>query len=265
MSPSLQGQRIFVTGGSSGIGRGICERLGRENARVAVGFHSGDERAEQVAETIREAGGEAITVPADVSEENDVEVAFAQIGEAFGGLDSVVINAGLQADASLAEMSLDQWRKVMSVDLDGAFLVARAAVRHFQRRERDETETVGKLVFVSSVHEFIPWACHVNYASAKGGVEMLMKSIAQEVASKGIRANGIAPGAIKTPINEDVWSDEEKLEELLKIIPFGRLGETEDVAAAAAWLLSDESDYVTGTTLIVDGGMSLYPGFIGNG
>lgn len=258
-------QRIFVTGGSSGIGKGICLRLGREGARVGIGYHSGEERAREVADEIRDAGGKPQIIEADVSSEEDVEAAFSKLGETFGGLDGVVINAGLQADADIEEMSFDDWKKVMAVDLDGAFLCARAAIRHFQKRERRGAETVGKIVFVSSVHEFIPWAGHVNYAAAKGGVEMLMKSLAQEVASDGIRVNGVAPGAIKTPINEDVWGDEEKRQELLKIIPFGRIGETEDVAAAVSWLLSDESDYVTGSTLIVDGGMSLYPGFIGNG
>lgn len=258
-------QRVFVTGGSSGLGAGICRRLGREGAMVGVGYHSGEDRAEEVAADVRNFGGQAITIEANVAKENDVAAAFEKMISAFGGLDGVVINAGLQDDSNVEDMSFDAWRKVMSVDLDGAFLCARAAVRHFQKTRRQDTETVGKIVFVSSVHEFIPWAGHVNYAAAKGGVEMLLKSIAQEVASDGIRVNGIAPGAIKTSINEDVWGDEEKLKQLLKLIPVGRIGRPEDVAAAASWLLSDESDYVTGSTLIVDGGMSLYPGFIGNG
>lgn len=258
-------QRVFVTGGSSGIGKGICLRLGSAGARVGIGFHSGKERADEVAGEVQARGGEALCLEGDVSKEEDVERTFAEMTERFGGLDAAVINAGVQADADVEEMSFDDWKKVISVDLDGAFLCARAAIRHFQKTRRQKTETVGKIVFVSSVHEFIPWAGHVNYAAAKGGVEMLMKSLAQEVASDGIRVNGIAPGAIKTPINKEVWDDEEKRKELLTLIPFGRLGAPEDVAAAASWLLSDESDYVTGTTVIVDGGMSLYPGFIGNG
>jgi glucose 1-dehydrogenase len=261
----LKDKRIFVTGGSSGIGAGICRRLGKEGAHVAIGYHSGEDRAKEVAEDVQKAGGEGFPVELDASDEDSVAAAFASITDAFGGLDGFIANAGLQDDACVEDMSFDAWRKVMSVDLDGAFLTARAAVRHFLERPCPDKHARGKIVFVISVHEFIPWAGHVNYAAAKGGVTMLMQSLAQEVASDRIRVNGIAPGAIKTPINEDVWSDEEQRRKLLELIPYGRLGEVEDVAAAAVWLLSDESDYVTGTSLVVDGGMALYPSFIGNG
>ncbi|MEE4212111.1 MAG: SDR family oxidoreductase [Parvularcula sp.] len=260
-----EAQRILVTGGSSGIGEGICLRLARDGAKVGVAYHSGDERAQDVAGKAKDLGGEAVPVGVDVSDEDEVAAAFACMTRNFGGIDGIVINAGLQADADVEDMSFDEWRKVMAVDLDGAFLCAREAVRQFQQQARRGTETVGKIVFVSSVHAFIPWAGHINYAAAKGGVDMLMKSLAQEVASDGIRVNAIAPGAIRTPINEDVWSDEAKRRDLMKLIPFGRIGEVEDVANVAAWLLSDQSDYVTGTTIVVDGGMALYPGFIGNG
>jgi glucose 1-dehydrogenase len=258
-------QRILVTGGSSGIGTGICLRLAKDGADVGIGYHSGEDRAREVADDVQSRGGRGLPIEADVSDEDAVARAFDRMQDEFGGLDGVVINAGLQADADIEDMSFKEWRKVMAVDLDGAFLCAREAVRRFQKMGRRSTETVGRIVFVTSVHEFIPWAGHINYAAAKGGVEMLMKSLAQEVASDGVRVNGIAPGAIKTPINEDVWSDEDQMKDLLRLIPFGRIGEPEDVANAAAWLLSDESDYVTGSTLIVDGGMSLYPSFIGNG
>jgi glucose 1-dehydrogenase len=259
------GHRIFVTGGSSGIGEGIARRLGREGASVGIGFHSHEGQAQSVAEAIRADGGKALPLGGNVSDEEDVARSFSSMVEQFGGIDGLVINAGVQADADAEDMSADEWRKVMAVDLDGAFYCARAAIRELQKRKREDARIVGRIVFVTSVHAFIPWAGHVNYAAAKGGAEMLMKSLAQEVASDGIRVNAVAPGAIKTPINEDVWSDDAKLQELLQIIPTGRLGSTEDVAAAVSWLLSEESDYVTGVSLIVDGGMSLYPGFIGNG
>jgi glucose 1-dehydrogenase len=258
-------QRIFVTGGSSGIGEGIARRPGREGASVGVGYHSGEDEAKRIAAAIEDDGGRAVPIGGNVGDADDVAAAFEVMRETFGGVDGIVINAGVQADADAENMSTDDWRKVMSVDLDGSFFCAREATRAFQAKERGDARIVGRIVFVTSVHAFIPWAGHVNYAAAKGGAEMLMKSLAQEVASDGIKVNAVAPGAIKTPINEDVWSDDEKLEKLLQIIPTGRLGETEDVAAAVSWLLSKESDYVTGISLIVDGGMSLYPGFIGNG
>jgi glucose 1-dehydrogenase len=260
------GPVVFVTGGSSGIGEGAARRLGADGARVGVGYYHGEEAAGAIAREIAEAGGEAVAIGGNMAEENDVAGAFDRLQDRFGRIDGVVVNAGIQADACFAEMSLDDWRKVMAIDLDGAFLTSREAVRRMGRQDRrGGARSAGGIVFVTSVHQTIPWAGHANYAAAKGGVLMLMKSLAQEVAADGIRVNAVAPGAIETPINEEVWSDEEKRRALLGLIPYGRLGCPEDVAAAVAWLLSDEADYVTGTTLTVDGGMSLYPGFIGNG
>ena len=261
----LAGRAVFVTGGSGGIGEGVCVRLARAGAKVAVGYHSGREDAERVCRTVEEAGGEAVAVGGDVSDEEDVQRTFAEAAEALGPLYGAVVNAGLQADADVVDMSLAQWRKVMTVDLDGAFLTARAFLRQLGEAPPGGAAARGTLVFVTSVHQFIPWAGHANYAAAKGGVKVFMESLAQEVASQRVRVNAVAPGAIETPINEDVWSDDEKRKELLKLIPYGRLGQPEDVANAVAWLMSDEADYVTGTTLTVDGGMGLYPGFIGNG
>ena len=262
----LSGRAYLVTGGSGGIGEGIVTRLAAAGAKVGVGYHSAKDDADRVCAVVKEAGGEAVAIGGNVSDEDEVGAAFGEFLDAFGRCDGAVINAGLQDDADVAEMTLDQWRKVMTVDLDGAFLTAREALRRMEGQEpAPGARSRGALVFVTSVHQFIPWAGHANYAAAKGGVKVLMESLAQEVAARGIRANAVAPGAIKTPINEEVWSDEDARRDLLKLIPYGRLGQPEDVANAVAWLLSDEADYVTGTTLTVDGGMGLYPGFIGNG
>ncbi len=182
--------------------------------------------------------------------------------DAFGRIDILIANAGLQRDAPVTNMTLDQWRTVLDVNLTGQFLCAREAIKCFlDQGLSPASKALGKIICMSAVHEVIPWAGHVNYAASKGGIMLMMKSLAQEVAEKKIRVNGIAPGAIKTNINKASWSDPEKAKALLPLIPYGRLGEPEDVAKAAVWLASDESDYVTGTTLIIDGGMTLYPAF----
>jgi glucose 1-dehydrogenase len=263
----LKQQSALVTGGSSGIGAAVARSLAASGAKVAINFRSSREAAEAVAAEIVKAGGEAFAVEADVSSESDVEAMLAEIVERFGRLDILVANSGIQRDASFRDLSLDEWRRVLDVNLTGQFLCCRAAVRQFcaQEERQDLSRARGKIICMSSVHEVIPWAGHVNYAASKGGVMLMMKSLAQEVAPDRIRVNSIAPGAIRTPINEEAWSTEEALGQLLKLIPYGRIGEPEDVAKAAVWLASDESDYVTGTTLFVDGGMTLYPGFEDNG
>lgn len=258
----LHGRVVIVTGGSSGIGAGIARAFGRAGALVGVNYHGEPEGAEAVAEEVARAGGRAIAVGADVSEEADVEAMLARVEEEFGSLDVMVANAGLQQDAPFHELTLAQWRKVIDVNLTGQFLCARAAVRSFLARERKPGHRArGNVICMSSVHEAIPWAGHVNYAASKGGVMLMMKSLAQEVAEHGIRVNGIAPGAIRTPINREAWETPEAEAALLRLIPYGRVGDVEDVAKAALWLASDESDYVTGASLFVDGGMSLYPEF----
>jgi glucose 1-dehydrogenase len=206
-------------------------------------------------------------VEADVASEEAVESMVRQVLDRFGRLDILVANSGLQQDAPVREMTLDQWRGVIDVNLTGQFLCCRAAVRQFtaQAERPDLSRARGKIICMSSVHEVVPWAGHVNYAASKGGVMLMMKSIAQEVAPARIRVNAIAPGAIRTPINRAAWATEDALRKLLKLIPYGRIGEPEDIAKAAVWLASEESDYVTGTTLFVDGGMTLYPGFADNG
>jgi glucose 1-dehydrogenase len=263
----LKNQKALVTGGSSGIGEACALALGAAGAAVAVNYRSDKAEAERIAKSINDTGGEAVAIHADVSREDQVEAMFRQAIERFGTVDILVDNAGLQRDASFQDMTLEQWNSVIGVNLTGQFLCARAAVREFVRRGvvPSVSRAAGKIICMSSVHEVIPWAGHVNYAASKGGIMQLMKSMAQELAPKKIRVNSIAPGAIKTDINRDAWETPEAEAELLKLIPYGRVGVPEDIARVAVWLASDASDYVTGTTLFVDGGMTLYPAFARGG
>jgi glucose 1-dehydrogenase len=263
----LKNQKALVTGASSGIGEACALALGTAGADVVVNYHSKPEEAERVVALIRDGGSKAVAIRANVSREDEVQRMFGEMLEQFGTIDILVNNAGLQRDAPFHEMTLDQWNTVMATNLTGQFLCAREAVREFLRRGvvPKVSSAAGKIICMSSVHEVIPWAGHVNYASSKGGVMLLMKSMAQELAPKKIRVNSIAPGAIKTAINRPAWDTPEAEAELLKLIPAGRVGLPEDVARAAVWLASDASDYVTGTTLFVDGGMTLYPAFATGG
>ena len=263
----LDGQRALVTGANSGIGEGVARALAEAGAKVAVNFVAAPEKAQQVVDEIRQAGGVAMAVRADVSKEDQVQAMFAQTIEVWGSVDILVNNAGLQRDASLHEMSLRDWQFVLDVNLTGQFLCAREAVREFLRRGivPELSLAAGKIICMSSVHDLIPWAGHANYAASKGGVSMLMKTMAQELATKKIRVNAVSPGAIKTPINTDAWATPEAEQKLLQLIPYDRVGETHDIAQAVVWLSSDLSDYVNGATLYVDGGMTLYPEFRGNG
>jgi glucose 1-dehydrogenase len=259
----LKNQRALVTGANSGIGEACALALGAAGADVIVNYRSDPDEAARVVDRVEENGSRAIAIRADVSREEDVRAMFAETLKQFGTIDILVNNAGLQRDAAFHEMTLEQWNTVISVNLTGQFLCAREAVREFLRRGvvPEISSAAGKIICMSSVHEVIPWAGHVNYAASKGGIMQLMKSLAQEVAPKKIRVNSIAPGAIKTAINRAAWETPKAEAELLKLIPDGRVGLPEDIARAAVWLASDASDYVTGTTLFVDGGMTLYPGF----
>jgi glucose 1-dehydrogenase len=263
----LAGQRALVTGANSGIGEGVAKALAEAGAKVAVNYVAGPEHAERVVREIRAAGNQAMAIKADVSQEAQVEAMFEQIVVQWGSVDIVVNNAGLQRDAPLHEMSLKDWQFVIDVNLTGQFLCARAGVREFLRRGvvPELSVAAGKIICMSSVHDVIPWAGHANYAASKGGVSMLMKTMAQELAQYRIRVNAVSPGAIKTPINRDAWDTPEAEAKLLRLIPHGRVGETYDIAQATVWLASDLSDYVNGATLYVDGGMTLYPEFRGNG
>ncbi len=267
MQKLLERQTAIVTGASSGIGREVALALGRAGANVVVNYRSQDDEAEKVKEEIIRQGGKACVQKGDVSKEEDVEDLFGQTMRKFGRLDILVNNAGFQKDAAFVDMTLKEWQAVIDVNLTGQFLCARAAARIFISQGVDESisRAAGKIICMSSVHEFIPWAGHVNYAASKGGVLLFMKSIAQELAPQRIRVNGIAPGAIKTPINKEAWETEESTEKLLELIPYGRIGQPEDIGKLAVWLASDESDYITGASIVIDGGMNLYPGFADNG
>jgi glucose 1-dehydrogenase len=263
----LQGQKALVTGANSGIGRAVAIALSAAGADVAVNYVTRPEDANAVADDIRKAGTDAIALQADVSNEDQVVAMFRKATEHFGRLDILVANAGVQRDAHFVDMTLADWSTVIAINLTGQFLCCREAVRAMSRQGATDgvSKAAGKIICMSSVHERIPWAGHVNYAASKGGIMMMMQSLAQEVAPLRIRVNSIAPGAIRTPINTAAWSTPQAYSALMTLVPYGRIGEPEDIARAAVWLASDEADYVTGITLFVDGGMTLYPGFATGG
>ncbi|MDX3755119.1 SDR family oxidoreductase [Streptomyces mirabilis] len=265
--PLLKGQKALVTGANSGIGKATAIGLGRVGADVVVNYVSGRDAAEEVVREIEGFGVRAYAHEADVSQENQVVDMVSRMVEEFGTIDIMVANAGLQRDAAVTEMTTAQWQKVLDVNLTGQFLCAREATKEFLRRGvvPEVSRSAGKIICMSSVHQIIPWAGHVNYASSKGGVQMLMATLAQELAPQGIRVNAIAPGAIRTPINRDAWDTPEAEADLLRLIPYRRVGDPDDIANAVAALASDLFDYVVGTTIYVDGGMTLFPGFATGG
>lgn len=261
----LSGRTSLVTGANSGIGRASALSLGAAGARVVVNYYEDPDAAEEVVNGIRSEGGEAFAHQADVSDEDQVREMFGRALVQFGSLDILVNNAGIQKDADFIDMPLDHWNAVIATNLRGAFLCAREAARHFCTRAGETGSgngaPNGNIIFIGSVHDVIPWSGHANYAASKGGVSMLMKSLAQELGPEKVRVNAISPGAIMTDINREAWERPEERRDLLEKIPYGRIGRPEDVAKAVVWLASDESDYVHGHTLYIDGGMLLYPGF----
>ncbi|MEV5160832.1 MULTISPECIES: SDR family oxidoreductase [unclassified Streptomyces] len=263
----LKGQTALVTGANSGIGKGTAIALGRAGADVAVNYVSGRDAAEHVVEEITSFGVRAVAYEADVSQETQVTAMVDRAVQDFGTLDILVANAGMQRDARFTDMTLAQWQKVLDVNLTGQFLCAREAAKEFRRRGvvPEVSRAAGKIICMSSVHQLIPWAGHVNYASSKGGVQMMMQTLAQELAPEKIRVNAVAPGAIRTPINRSAWETPAAREDLLRLIPYDRIGDPEDIAHAVVLLASDLMDYVVGTTLYVDGGMTLFPGFATGG
>jgi glucose 1-dehydrogenase len=264
---TLIGQKALVTGANSGIGRSIALAFAQAGADVVVNYVTDDAAAQEVVQQIVQGGGKAYAHRADVSSEEEVDLMFDHMVREWGSVDILVNNAGLQRDAAFHDMTLQQWNTVIGVNLTGQFLCARAAIREFLRRGivPEVSCAAGKIICMSSVHQEIPWAGHVNYAASKGGIKMLMESLAQEMAPHHIRVNGIAPGAIRTPINTEAWETPAAYQALMTLVPYGRIGEPDDIARAAVWLASDDSDYVVGTTLYVDGGMTLYPGFATGG
>jgi glucose 1-dehydrogenase len=269
MEKKLAGQIAIITGASSGIGAGVSNALAAAGATVVVNHPvpATKDAAETVLDGIKKAGGSGITYQCDVSKEAEVQKMFADVIAQYGTVDILVSNAGLQRDAPFEQMTLEQWNFVLGVNLTGQFLCAREAIREFLRRGvvPSRSRSAGKIICMSSVHEVIPWAGHANYAASKGGIMLMMKSIAQEFAPKKIRINSIGPGAIKTPINRGAWDTPAAESKLLELIPYDRVGVVDDIGSAAVWLASDDSDYIVGTTLFVDGGMTLYPGFSTNG
>jgi glucose 1-dehydrogenase len=263
----LAGQKALVTGANSGIGQAVAIALGQAGADVVVNYVAGEDRAKAVAEEIRRSGVRAFAHQADIFAEDQVQEMFRRAIAEFGTIDILVNNAGLQRDAPFHDMTLAQWNTVIGVNLTGQFLCAREAAREFLRRGvvPEVSRAAGKIICISSVHEIIPWAGHANYCASKGGVSMLMKTLAQELAPQRIRVNSVGPGAIRTPINTAAWSTPEAYQQLMTLVPYQRIGEPEDIARAVVWLASDQSDYVVGATLFVDGGMTLFPDFAEGG
>jgi glucose 1-dehydrogenase len=263
----LSGQVALVTGSKTGIGKSIAIELARAGAKVAINYTSEDASLDETKAELKQIGAEFISVKADVSKEDQVLALFQSIYDAFGTIDILVNNAGLQRDAAFWDMSLKDWQTVIDVNLTGQFLCSREAAKEFLKRgvKPEVSKAAGKIICISSVHDVIPWAGHANYAASNGGVMMLMKTMAQELAPHRIRVNSISPGAIRTKINRDAWETESALNELLKLIPYKRIGEATDIGKAAAWLASDEADYIIGATIYIDGGMTMYPEFAHGG
>jgi glucose 1-dehydrogenase len=266
-SYSLQNQSALVTGADSGIGKGVALELAKAGAKLLINYAHNQDAAEEVVNEIKTSGGAAFAYRADVSHEGEVQAMFAELFKQYGTIDILVNNAGLQKDSRFVDMTLDQWQTVININLTGQFLCSREAAREFIRRGviEERSKAAGKIICMSSVHEVIPWGGHVNYATSKGGIMMLMKSMAQELAPHKIRVMSIGPGAIQTHINQTAWETPEALEKLLTLVPYNRIGQPEDIGKLAAWLASDEADYITGTIIFIDGGMTLYPGFADNG
>jgi glucose 1-dehydrogenase len=262
----LEDQIGLVTGASSGIGKACAYSLAQAGAKVVINYHTNKASGEELADTIIKEGGDAVAIGADVGNEEQVQAMFKQAIDKYGTLDILVNNSGIQIDQAFDTMTLDQWNAVVGTHLTGHFLCTREAVREFLRRGmRPVSKALGKIICMSSVHDVIPWAERVSYAASKGGIILLMKSVAQEYASRKIRCNAISPGAIRTPLNRPAWETPEAEADLMTLIPNKRIGEPEEVGEVAVWLSADASDYITGTTIYIDGGMTLYPGFESGG
>jgi glucose 1-dehydrogenase len=253
----LKGRRALITGASSGIGRACALRLGHEGAQVCVNYYSESEAeaAQAVVAGVKQTGANAIALQGDVGSEEDVQRMVAGAAQAFGGLDLLVNNAGIENDVPTMEMPLADWDRVLRTNLTGTFLCMRECGKLMR-------EHGGAIVNISSVHQFIPWPGRAHYCASKGGMKLLAETAAREWAPHGIRVVNVAPGAIATPINQDVLADPKVKQEIEAETAMGRFGNPEEIAAAVAWAASDEASYMTGSTLVIDGGMSLYPKFV---
>jgi glucose 1-dehydrogenase len=255
----LEGKNVLITGASSGIGQAIAIRFAREGANVAINYRSGAEQAEAtraLAKAARAGTGSELTVQADVSDEGQVKQMFAKTLEAFGRLDVLVNNAGIQKPCPSHELTVEDFDRVLGVNLRGPFLCAREAIRHFLSRSGG-----GVILNNSSVHEIIPKPKYLSYSISKGGMENLTKTLALEYAGQGIRVNAVGPGAVVTPINK-AWIDNPRARgEVESHIPMGRAANADEIASVFAFLASDEASYITGQTVFACGGLTLYPEF----
>ncbi|MCF6160476.1 MAG: glucose-1-dehydrogenase [Furfurilactobacillus sp.] len=256
MYSDLKNKVAVVTGGSKGIGQAIAKRFGEEHMSVVINYRSDKTGADEAVKLIEENGGKAVAVQADISEEDGATALLNAALNNFGTLDVWVNNAGMENRVATNEMPLSDWQRVLNINLTGVFLGSRAALDYFVKNDKK-----GNIINMSSVHEQIPWPGFAHYAASKGGVKLFNETIAMEYANRGVRVNAIGPGAINTPINAAKFADPQQMKDTLEMVPMKRIGDPEDVAAAAAWLASDQSSYVTGVTLFVDGGMTLYPSF----
>lgn len=256
MYQDLKGKVAVVTGGSKGIGQAISERFGQEKMSIVVNYHNGKDDAEKTAQLVEQNGGQAIIVKADVATEEGNQALLDAALKQYGKMDIWVNNAGMEIQSPTDKLSLDDWNKVISVNQTGVFLGSKTALSYFK-----QNTIHGNIINLSSVHEQIPWPTFSSYAAAKGGIKMFTQSIAMEYAKAGIRVNSIGPGAINTPINAKKFADKGQYDQTVSMVPMNRIGKPDEVAAGAAWLASGESSYVTGITLFIDGGMTLYPAF----
>ena len=260
MEIALDRARILVTGANSGIGAAIARQLAASGARVAINYVVHPEATDALLAELRAAGGEAIGLQADVSDPAQVEAMYAELDRQWGGIDALVNNAGIDGVAARGwEADPAAWEHVLRVNLYGSFLCARGALQRMVQQRS------GVVLNMSSVHERIAWSGYSAYTASKAGLAMLTQTLAQEAAPFGVRVLALAPGAIRTPINKSVWDDPAMLRDLLTKIPLGRMGEPEEVARVATFLVSGLASYMTGSTVFCDGAMSDYPEFAHGG
>jgi glucose 1-dehydrogenase len=260
----IEGKNVLVTGGSSGIGQAIAVRFAEYGANVAINYLRQPEEAAETEEQVRACvdrvqrhGVKDVLVRGDVSNEDDVVRMVAEAVEGLGGIDVLVNNAGIQISRPTEELSSDDFDRVLAVNLRGSFMCAREAIRHFLAEEK-----AGSIVNISSVHQLIPKPGYLGYSASKGGMQNLTRTLALEYAGRGIRVNGIGPGATVTPINRAWIDDPEKRRQVEEHIPMRRAGDSDEMAGVTAFLASDDAAYITGQTIFVDGGLTLYPSFL---